>query len=329
MRALSVLLGWGCALTAVGGCAAVEEAAEKEQAEESKGADTGAGHVPEEDTAEGKEDTATEAIPVETGRDSDEAEVETEVSTDEVAVETEVNSETGGIGVDSDAVLVGTDADLEVADTEEADAGDLDLDLTGEMTSLLVIYDRSGSMGDRWGSDTKWVAASNALVEAVGMVQHRLSVGAILFPMTENCEVEDITGEHQIYFMPAGDFLAEWEAATKENGPSGSTPLARAFEVADKALLEAREAGALEKTVKILVLTDGMPNCESEPNALTAYPAKWLEQGITTYVFGLPGSASAAQVLDDIAAAGGSDTHFSTGEGETSDDLRDDILVCV
>jgi len=162
------------------------------------------------------------------------------------------------------------------------------------------------------------------------MVQHRLSVGAILFPMTDMCDVEEITGEHQIYFMPAGNFLAEWEATTEENGPTGSTPLARAFEVADKALEEAREAGALEEIIKILVLTDGMPNCDGgDPETLTAYPAKWLEEGITTYVFGLPGSSSAAQLLDDIAQAGGSGAHFSTGEGETPDDLRDDILVCV
>ena len=83
------------------------------------------------------------------------------------------------------------------------------------------------------------------------------------------------------------------------------------------------------KGLKVLVLTDGEPNCDVERETITDYPAKWLSQDINTYVFGLPGSSSATDVLDRIAEAGGTGQHFSSDPGDTPEDLGDRILTII
>ena len=86
--------------------------------------------------------------------------------------------------------------------------------------------------------------------------------------------MEEITGDHRIYFMPGVEFLTTWESAAEENGPDGSTPLVPAFEVADRAIEMAEQEGLMDRPLKVFVLTDGEPNCDVNMATITDYPEK-------------------------------------------------------
>jgi Mg-chelatase subunit ChlD len=64
----------------------------------------------------------------------------------------------------------------------------------------------------------------------------------------------------------------------------------------------------------VIVLTDGEPNCDTEPELLTMLPAHWNERGVKTHVLGLPGSDTAADLLNAIAEAGGTGEFVSLGD---------------
>jgi len=171
--------------------------------------------------------------------------------------------------------------------------------------NLLVVFDNSGSMAEAWGSTTRWLAAANALRDAVSSLSEYLTVGAIIFPTDGNCDVAEMDSGMQIRFLKGSTFVATWDNFAQQNSPVGGTPLGLALAVADRALT----ASTLPGITSVVVLTDGEPNCGSE--SLTAPPMNWLVNGIKTYVVGLPGSESAVQTLDSIAMAGGTDQHLT------------------
>jgi hypothetical protein len=71
-------------------------------------------------------------------------------------------------------------------------------------------------------------------------------------------------------------------------------------------------------------VTDGEPNCEGDLALLTELPAKWLERGVLTHVLGLPGTTSAATLLNDIAEAGGTEHFVQLGAAE---ELEHDLVA--
>jgi hypothetical protein len=184
--------------------------------------------------------------------------------------------------------------------------------------SVLIIFDNSGSMQASWGgSDTRWSIANRALYDALAPVATSLKVAAVRFPIGDACEVGEFSDEVHFGWQLAGEFLAEWEADALP--PNGSTPLGAAFLAADEAIAQASEQGLLEERFNVIVFTDGEPNCESDPALLTQLPAKWLEAGVHTHVLGLPGSSTAATLLNEIAAAGG--TGESVALAETAPEM--------
>lgn len=222
------------------------------------------------------------------------------------------------------------------------DAGVQTLVGVPQQTSILFVFDMSGSMGDQWGIDRKWRAASRALLDAVEtsheLLQGNLRVGGILFPQPRACLVDSYNSGDQMTIRSAETFLEDWEDFMSTQFPRGSTPLGEAFRVADRALVDLCGEGALDHLYKILVLTDGMPNCDKDKNAWTEFPARWRAKGIKTYVFGLPGSQNAREVLNDIAEAGGTGEYIApvqelpdggvieTDAGGLSDELA--AVVC-
>jgi Mg-chelatase subunit ChlD len=74
---------------------------------------------------------------------------------------------------------------------------------------------------------------------------------------------------------------------------------------ADEALTSANLSG----TIAVVIFTDGEPNCETAPATLNSLAAQWLDRGIKTYVVGLPGTAAASGLLNDLAVAGGTDNY--------------------
>ena len=216
--------------------------------------------------------------------------------------------------------LQGSDASTQ---NNDEDAGKLDQGGCGsielepmvntqvEPGNLLVVFDNSGSMGSAWGSTTRWLAAANALRDAVSSLSEYLTVGAIIFPTDSSCGVAEMDSNQQIRFLSGSTFVATWDNFAQQNSPTGGTPLGLALAVADRALMNATLTGA----TNVIVLTDGEPGCTSE--SLVDPPANWLMNGIKTYVVGLPGSESAVTTLDSIAMAGGTNEHLTPDEPRT------------
>lgn len=192
----------------------------------------------------------------------------------------------------------------------QADAG-FASELRVDDLTILVIFDNSGSMAAGWEDSTRWEHANRSLVQAIQPVQTSITVGAIRFPLVSECGVPDFDDELQFGFALGEDFLEEWVANAL--GPAGGTPLAQAFLVADEAIRGAEEMGLLDERFRVVLLTDGEPNCEGDPGLLTELPRQWHERGVETVVLGLPGSQEAAALLDDIAEAGGTMAHQSLG----------------
>jgi hypothetical protein len=183
--------------------------------------------------------------------------------------------------------------------------------------TLLVVFDNSGSMDTQWECQTRWQAANLALVGAIEPAKASLKVGAIRFPMGESCGVPPFTDETQFGFKLGEAFLEEWTARALL--PTGGTPLAQALLAADVAIANAGEMGLLAQRFRVVVVTDGEPNCDGDVSLLTSLPAKWRERGVETHVLGLPGSTGAAALLDSVAEAGGGHHFQITTPGELAE----------
>jgi Mg-chelatase subunit ChlD len=203
--------------------------------------------------------------------------------------------------------------ELLFAAEEDASAADAATAVTLDgPTTVLVVFDKSGSMGELWSDgETRWTAANKALIAALAPAREQLTIGAILFPQPDGCLVAALSEGGQFAFEPGVQFIERWKRTIERDGVSGATPLERSFRVADDAL--AQLPAALAQTMFVLVITDGEPTCSDDLEALETLPAAWHARGIDTHVMGLPGSEAAAQLLDRIAKAGGSDHHQPIG----------------
>lgn len=190
--------------------------------------------------------------------------------------------------------------------------------------NLLVIFDRSGSMRSDWGNAPRFEVAGNALRNALMPLQDSLTVGGVFFPSPavvnsncacgfanftnwlpggcclgdSSCTVNAIDQADQISFRPGAQFIADlpnhWEG-------SGGTPLQQGVEQAAAALANAVYDGPMS----VLIVTDGQPTCGSQDQPVITQVTAWEQQGIKTYVVGLPGSEGARNLLNQIAMVGG------------------------
>ncbi len=218
--------------------------------------------------------------------------------------------------VESSAVEPSASTAVESSQASPAPLPSGDTVLVDDLT-LLIVFDNSGSMLDCWDGKTRWEHANHALRAAIEPAQHSLNVGAIRFPADSQCVVEPFESPNQFAFDVGYAFLDAWEAGARY--PNGGTPLAAAMIEADKAIQNAADAGLLEERFRVVIITDGEPNCEGSPNLLTTLPRAWRAQGVETRVLGLPGSDGAAALLQDIADAGGGIYEQLTTPGQLHD----------
>lgn len=169
----------------------------------------------------------------------------------------------------------------------------------GDLTVLMVV-DRSGSMHDHWHGAPKWQIAQKALDQAIVGVEQELTIGALLFPLKSDCEVLPMSDPAQIPFQRGASFQTRWKDS-EVSRPAGATPLGEAFRQAHAAVLQAESRGLLEKRFRVVVITDGEPTCDEDPEELVAYADTWRDMGVEVRVMGLPGSSAAAALLNRIA----------------------------
>jgi hypothetical protein len=182
----------------------------------------------------------------------------------------------------------------------------------GDLT-VLVLFDQSGSMSGGWDERSKWQVANEALMNALEPVLDLVTIGTIFFPQPNGCSVAALDSGEQLEFMSGRNFRARWEATATSRGPDGSTPLGLALQVADMAIERACQLGLLERRFRVVIVTDGEPNCGVDVDTLPTLPAEWRRLGVETRVMGLPGSQGALELMDSIAAAGGTERCLSLG----------------
>ena len=210
--------------------------------------------------------------------------------------------------------------------------------------NIYFVFDRSGSMNDSAGNgsiETRFTAVRNASIDMVKSLGTLINIGAAVFPGTQDVcgaggEVMEITpGDPKSEDGSSGPATETFE--TRTNGiPNGGTPISATMTALTLPLAEAKG-----KTV-VLLLTDGGPNCNAAATCSMAecqpvvegtcpvgdnccapgYPgggpllcidrpatvaavAAVAALGMEVYVIGIPGSEVYADVLDEMAVAGG------------------------
>lgn len=204
--------------------------------------------------------------------------------------------------------------------------------------NVLVVFDRSGSMDGDWNGTPKYQAAGNALIAAITPLQDTLTVGGIFFPsadtandpncpdgcnainplhwipgpgacclngVSSSCVVNTIDKPDQIDFGPAATFISGLPNQWRLTGASG-TPLETGIARAAEAIAGKQFSDPLS----VIVMTDGEPTCDSRDQPVIDQLTAWKTAGISTYVVGLPGAQGAAELLNTMASAGGTDKYI-------------------
>jgi hypothetical protein len=234
---------------------------------------------------------------------------------------------TGGTGMTSTGTGEGgTFLDSGISDVFIQPDGDAcgSVALKGTITPghIVVVFDQSDSMQDPFtdadggtpdgGALPKWQAAEDAIVAAVTPIENLLSLGAVFIPTgaSDACTVAQIGTSPQIAIGPGPAFLTAFQGHFSAAGWNTilGTPLELGLAAANTALTPAPSPGQSA----VVVLTDGAPNCGKSTLAEVEPPIVAMAgRGIKTYVIGLPGSASAATLLNGLAMAGGTGSYIT------------------
>ena len=178
----------------------------------------------------------------------------------------------------------------------------------GDPPDLLVVLDRSGSMGSPPPVfppvfDTKWTIMRNALTAITTQKDQQIKFGMLEFPSDDACaanagaEVGIALGTH-----------AQFSSYFAGRSPGGSTPAHIGLQsaLAYYQSIPVNTAGRY-----VIFATDGLPNCSmgnpdvaSDTETIQAVTAL-KNAGIPTYVLGFGTLGQNTGVLDQAAIAGG------------------------
>jgi hypothetical protein len=210
---------------------------------------------------------------------------------------------------------------------EDRDLSDPDVVQAREHT-VLFVFDRSGSMADRWGNEgVKWDIARASMESAVEPFKSYVNAGAVFFAMDEDDQrVAEIVSDQQIDYRRGDAFLRKWKERIPECSPSTDTPLYEAMLAADRAIHHACNTGFLNTPFKVVLITDGAPTTYYDHDEVLALVSKWYSIGVTTIVIGMPGSAQASRYLSDIAYVGRTGNAIENITEEESQQIIEEVI---
>ncbi len=167
---------------------------------------------------------------------------------------------------------------------------------------LLLVVDRSGSMGGDAGGAQKWATMRDALGVTLNDNTDQVNFGLMLFPDNNDCNAGQVS-------TPASPgSSAAINTSLQQANPNGNTPTHASLENA----LTYYEGAVVNPNGRyVLLATDGQPNCGSSAvdksvNAITAL----FNAGIPTFVLGF-GSGVDGNTLQAMANAGGQNQYYA------------------
>lgn len=228
----------------------------------------------------------------------------------------------GGGGMDTGIIPADGGGGLDAGTTPRPDAGAFDpfdpdsscgssaIPTERVPGSLLLVFDRSGSMASTPGGDdasssdpSKWDLAGDAINAALGSTSDDLGAGLMLFPTGEGseCDVVLSSGVPQVAVAPLATSRAEITSALATADPGGGvTPIFDALRAGYDYLDTLDTIGQRG----VVLVTDGAENCDQEDqDAVYAQASSELaDNNYLTFVVGLTTSNS---VLSTLAYNGG------------------------
>jgi Mg-chelatase subunit ChlD len=186
----------------------------------------------------------------------------------------------------------------------------------GQVAKMMLVVDRSGSMNE----ETRWADMRAGLASVTTAMEDVVDFGLLLFPSAGI----DACGSGQVIVEPTSQSAADIITGMDNWDPLGGTPTYEALVTAGE-WLQTNNAGGVNY---ILLATDGGPGCNmgmnwqtcdcipgatcmlNGANCLDAVRTSnqvlvLREQGIKTFVVGLPGTEGVTDLLDAMALAGG------------------------
>ena len=181
-------------------------------------------------------------------------------------------------------------------------------------SSLLLLIDASGSMGDAIGAgnaEVKIAAAKRAATAALSRAAGGGSVEVAVLAFSGDCSnpvprYQDFTRD----VSRLTRFIASLQ-------PGGGTPMADALLFANRFLARNGSAGASDRM--IMLLADGQNDCGDVGQALAALEASGVIFRHETVGFGITPNSAAAQDLRQIATRTGGAYHHAADASQLSD----------
>ncbi len=185
------------------------------------------------------------------------------------------------------------------AGTDDAgNCGSMEFALTRIPPNVMLVLDRSGSMGDSIGGGSataKWTDLKNAVSSLVSGYDSEMRLGAAIFSSDGNCRADNI--DVPLAAMAGQAVLGKLAA----QGPAGNTPTAFALDtVIAKGLVNDKT-----RANYVVLATDGMPNCGDIDVGKRITQLYNATPSVKTFVIGIGGdTASNPTLLNQWADAG-------------------------
>ena len=187
----------------------------------------------------------------------------------------------------------------------------------GEVPEVLIILDRSGSMQQLAGSQSKWSIAKTAVDSLTSKFKDQIAFGLMLFPRWPHV-AHCTTG--QINVAPAVTSGPTITTFLSSAYPDGDTPSTNSIKAARTWLAGHKTAG---KDQFVILITDGKETCCPDwPN--TATGPLYSQDGVKTYVIGFGGGVLPSS-LTDAAIAGGTDKYYQADNSTQLDSALSQI----